>query len=165
MKKIICLLLMLCVMAGLCSCDSQDVDPPKDDMKIDFEPEYNIYDDILVDISIGLCKESQESYISTPNLKYIIAYSKDHPWDNSDGHTILFTITDFSPDVYYYTENGNEKIYNFKEKFSIKNEVFTDTTGEFYIFMYFTTSDYNGSGFSLVNKITYEKNNEALILY
>ncbi|MDE5715213.1 MAG: hypothetical protein K2I42_03670, partial [Anaeroplasmataceae bacterium] len=79
------------------SCNSQEsVYPPKDHIKIELEPEYSIYDDILVDISIGLLKENQEGYISTPNLKYIVAYSKTYPADNSEEHTILFTITDFS---------------------------------------------------------------------
>ncbi|MDE5565534.1 MAG: hypothetical protein K2I77_00985 [Anaeroplasmataceae bacterium] len=161
-------LLFLVVMGTLLfsSCNSQEsVYPPKDHIKIELEPEYNIYDDILVDISIGLWKEDQENYISTPNLKYIVAYSKNYPEDNSEEHTILFTITDFSSDIYYYTEDGNKTSYNFKEKFSIKKEVFTDSTGEFYIFMYSTTSDFNGREFTQIYKLTYEKTNETLTLY
>lgn len=167
MKKNILYLFLVVLFTLFCSsCDSQEsVYPPKDHIKIELEPEYSIYDDILVDISIGLWKEDQENYISTPNLKYIVAYSKNYPEDNSEEHTILFTITDFSSDIYYYTEEGNENIYNFKEKFSIKKEVFADATGEFYIFLYSTTSDFNGRSFTRISKLTYEKNNETLILY
>ncbi|MDE6240920.1 MAG: hypothetical protein K2M08_00690 [Anaeroplasmataceae bacterium] len=166
MKKNIFLLFLVVLFTLIfSSCSSQEsVYPPKDHIKIELEPEYSIYDDILVDISIGLWKEAQESYISTPNLKYIVAYSKTYPADNSEEHTILFTLTDFSSDIYYFTENGNKIIYNFKETFSIKKEVFTDSTGEFYIFMYSTTSDFNGRSFTRISKITYEKNNETLIL-
>lgn len=167
MKKFVFYLFILVLFTLFCSsCVSQEsVYPPKDQIKIELEPEYSIYNDILVDISIGLCKESQERYISTPSFKYIVAYSKNYPEDNSEEHTILYTITDFSSDIYYYIENGNKTIYNFKEKFSIKKEIFTDSTGVFYIFMYSTTLDFNGRNFTRISKIAYEKNNEKLILY
>ena len=167
MKKSMYILLQLLFFILLfSSCTSQEsVYPSKEHIKIEVEPEYSIYDDILVNISIGLCKDYQDNYNSRQNFKYILAYSSAYPETDYEEHTILFTITDFSSEVYYYTMDENRIIYSFKKTFLIEKEIFADTKGEFYVFMYSTVLDFSESESTIIYRINYEKNNEVLELH
>lgn len=166
MKKSIYALFLVFFTFLFSSCNMQrTVFSQKDFLKIDLEPEYNLNDDVILDISIGLCKEYQENYSSIPNFKYILAYSPAHPEVECEEHKILFIIEDFSSDKYFYSEEQNKINYNFKEKFSINNEVFAKSNGEIYVFLYSTTSDFTGREFTIIYKIIYEKSNEVLLLH
>lgn len=162
MKKILILLCFICSIFLFTACkSSQCVEFPKVYFPIEFESKYNLNEDINVKISIGLNKDDQEYYSELKDFKYNLGYTpmdqNSHDIFFGDETVILYTITDFSNDIFYYTYIEDEIHFNFTEIFTIKKEIFNQDSGVFYIFM-------GDVGFTMSTRIIYQKKDGNLYL-
>lgn len=164
-NKIFVLFFLIPAIFLLAACESQQsVYPPEDCLFIEFEPQYNLNEDVKVKISIGLQEGYQEKYSNSEELKYILGYSKSEDISDNEEITKLLTITDFSSDLYCYTKTEDKLIFNFCEQFTIEKEIF-NSSDHFYIFMYNTTSDEQTISLSISYKIEFEKSEDSLLLH
>ncbi|MDE6414217.1 MAG: hypothetical protein K2K48_02270 [Anaeroplasmataceae bacterium] len=162
MKKFLISVCFLFYVFLFSSCKSkQNVEIPNIYFPIELESKYNLDEDINIKISIGLDKYDQKRYCQIEDMHYSLAYSPMNPNANNvfscEDTVILYTITDFNNDIYYYNYINNEYNFNFCETFTIKKEIFTQDSGEFYIFL-------GGWGFIIHKRIIYEKKEGSLYL-
>lgn len=100
--------------------------------KIDFEESYDPNNDVKLTISLGL-----SSGFDLADSEIQLAYSKNRfSKINDDNVNVLFSITKFTKDDYYYTIKGKKIIYNFSEEIVIDKENFLDGQGEITFVMY-----------------------------
>ena len=156
MRKIF---VLLCLLLSLCSSCKKEVPPlpPDDRFDVDLEDYYDLNEGVYLTISIGFNKDDKNWFLSYQG-KYVLSYSKERPSKNEpQGIVVLETITDFSDDKYYYTEEKNKIIFNYQKKYLIDENIFDNTEGEFFVFMYQTESDYSRNTYSMLSKFEYTK--------
>lgn len=162
-NKILIILIFVASIFFLPACVSQQsVYPPEDCLKIDFEREYPLDEDVKVNIAIGLRKGYQDIFGNIEGFKYVLSYSKNDTISNEADITELLTITDFSSDLYCYTKTEEKINFNYCKQFIISKEMFNDGD-HFYIFL-FSTALNEQESFSIKYKIRYEKINDYLTL-
>lgn len=134
---------------------------------VKFEEEYNINEDIYLEISIGIDQIHKESDI----CEVILGYSDFSDPQRIDKTEILYKIKDFSVENYYYDKfeykdkdnNTRYKITcNFKKTFLIKKEIFDADKGSFFVTMWEKWP--NHFNWSIGQEIIYEKIDGKLIL-
>ncbi len=134
---------------------------PKYMMEVYFEESYNQNEDITLTVTMGLSSDT-----SYKHGEYIIAYSTTDEV-SEEATKILYRITDLSKQEYYYTPSvykpGKKIKYNFTQKFTLANELFSESSGEFYILMYEALEEYV-SGSRLIFPCSYKIKDGILII-
>lgn len=152
-----------------CKSIGDDPLPPDYRIKVDLKDTYNVNEDVTLNISIGIAKKYQERYSQTEDLKFELGYAPENLKEiEREKITILYTITDFSDDKYYYTKEENEIIYHFSENFVIPKEFFSETYffcdsyGSFCIFLGIPWGD--DWSFAMHRIYFYEKQGDILVI-
>ena len=88
-------------------CSERDVFIDEYSIEIKFEDFYNLNSEVEITVSMGLNPDYQSNFTYFENNKVVLAYSKEGNL-NDENLTILYSITDFSKQEYYFSKNGNK---------------------------------------------------------
>ena len=140
--------------------------PKNYSLKVDLEESYNVNEDVTLTISIGIHQRFQEVYVQKEYYKMGSAYALKEYNDSSKDQIILYTITDFWDDRYFYSIENNEIIYHFSEQFKIDKGIFNNSSGEFCIYLWSANSNgpYGFLGRESTIYYTYKKQGDSLLV-
>jgi len=146
-------------------CSERDVIMDEYSIEIKFEDFYDLNSEVEVTVSIGLNPNYQSNFTYFENNKVVLAYSKDGNL-NDENLTILYSITDFFKQEYYFSKNGNKIENKFCEKYVIEKDFFGNKNGSIIFMIYQTTDDSSTYHTSMLTQTFYYKiENEKIFFY
>jgi len=164
-RKVVLFFLVLIFNIIFIGCSERDVIMDEYSIEIKFEDFYNLNSEVEITVSMGLNPDYQSNFTYFENNKVVLAYSKEGNL-NDENLTILYSITDFSKQEYYFSKNGNKIENKFCEKYVIEKEFFGNKNGSITFMIYQTTDDSSTYHTSmLTQKFYYKIENDKIFFY